>query len=201
MATVQEKLADSLKELQKFQDVNGLAIIKSSEISRVHQTRLVDHGFLQEVMKGWYISSRPYSPPGDTTNWYTSFWKFIAEYANSRFQNEWCLTPEQSLDIYSGNRIVPIQTIIRSPKGSNNIVQLIHNTSLLDLKLIIASSVYKEPQFGLNLYSLPEALIECSPDFFKKDSICARTCLSLRAQLRPRWCLTILQTDLPIFIL
>lgn len=179
MATVQEKLADSLKELQKFQDVNGLAIIKSSEISRVHHTRLVDNGFIQEVMKGWYISSRPYSPPGDTTNWYTSFWKFIAEYANSRFQNEWCLTPEQSLDIYSGNRIVPIQTIIRSPKGSNNIVQLIYNTSLLDLKLIIASPVYKEPQFGLNLYSLPEALIECSPDFFKKDSICARTCLSL----------------------
>ncbi len=179
MATVKEKLANSLKELQKFQDNNGLAIIKSSEISRVHLVRLADNGFLQEVMKGWYISSRPNSHPRDTTNWYTSFWLFIAEYANSRFKNEWCLTPEQSLVLYSGNRIVPMQTIIRSPKGSNNNVQLMYNTSLLDLKLIIASPIYKEPQFGLNLYSLPEALIECSPDFFRKDSISARTCLSL----------------------
>ena len=177
MATVQEKLADSLKELQKFQDGNGLAVIKSSKISRVHLTRLVHHGFLQEVMKGWYISSRPNSLPGDTTSWYISFWLFISEYAKSRFNNEWCLTPEQSLVFYSGNRIVPGQIIIRSPKGSNNIVQLIHNTSSLDIKTAIANPVFKETLFGLNLYTLPEALIECSPDFFKKYKLSVRSCL------------------------
>lgn len=179
MATIQERLADSLSELKKFQNENGLAIIKSSEISKVHLKRLVGNGFLQEVMKGWFISSRPDYTPGDTTNWYTSYWYFINKYSTYRFANNWCLTPEQSLLFYSGNRTIRGQIIIRSPKGSNNIISLMHNSSLFDLKTSIANPIYKEPQFGLNLYTLQEALLECVPNFFKQDSVAARTCLSL----------------------
>lgn len=181
MAAIQEKLAESLKVLQSLQNESGFAIVKSSEISRTHLGRLVSNGFLQEVMKGWYISSRPDSDPGDTTNWYTSYWYFITQYSNSRFGKDWCLTPDHSLSIYSGNWIVPTQVIIRSPQGTNNVVEFMHNTSLLDIKVSLANSIYTEPQFGLNLYSLPEALIECSPGFFKLDSVTARTCLSLIA--------------------
>ncbi|MDR2121745.1 MAG: Fic family protein [Flavobacteriaceae bacterium] len=179
MATVQEKLAESLKILQGLQNENGFAIVKSSEVTRVHLERLIANGFLQEVMKGWYISSRPDNVSGDTTNWYTSYWYFIAGYCNSRFGKDWCLTPAHSLSIHSGNRIVPAQVIIRSPKGSNNVTELLHGTSLLDIKASLANPVYTEPQFGLNLYSLPEALTECSPDFFRLDSVTARTCLAL----------------------
>jgi len=179
MATVQEKLADSLQELQKLQQGNSHTIIRSSNLSRIHIVRLVDNGFLQEVMKGWYISTRPDSTPGDSTSWYTSFWQFIAEYSKVRFNDDWCLSPDQSLSLYSGNRTVPAQTIIRSPKGSNNIIRLLYNTSLLDIKTNIANPVYKEAQFGLNLYSLADALIESSPDSFRIDSITARTCLTL----------------------
>ncbi|MDR1897973.1 MAG: cell filamentation protein Fic, partial [Prevotellaceae bacterium] len=131
------------------------------------------------MMRGWYISSRPGSIPGDTTNWYTSYWYFIAEYATARFGEEWCLTADQSLSFYSGSKTAPRQVIIRSPKGSNNAVQLMYNTSLFDLKAATATTIYKEPQFGLNLYALPEALTECRPDFFRIDSITARTCLSM----------------------
>jgi fido (protein-threonine AMPylation protein) len=179
MATTQEKFAGSLSVLKRLQNKDGLAVIKSSEMSRTHLERLLNHGFLQEVMKGWYISSRPDHLPGDTTNWYTSYWYFISTYANARFGEGWCLSADQSLSFYSGNRIVPEQIILRAPQGSNNVVQLMHNTSLFDLKAAVAASVYKEPQFGLNLYALPEALIECSPDFFRLDGIAARTCLSM----------------------
>ncbi len=179
MATIQEKLAESLSVLKQLQNKSGLAVIKSSEISRTHLERLLNHGFLQEVMRGWYISSRPDNIPGDTTNWYTSYWHFISAYANTRFGDEWCLSADQSLSFYSGNRTVPGQIIIRSPQGSNNFVQLMHKTSLFDLKASIAAPVYKETLFGLNLYSLPEALVECSPDFFQLDSVTARTCLPM----------------------
>jgi len=179
MATIQERLASSLKELQQLQNKNGLAVVKSSDLSRVHLDRLVKNGFLQEVMKGWYISSRPDTLPGDTTNWYTSFWFFISEYANYRFGKEWCLSPDQSLSLYSGNRTVPKQVIIRTTKGSSNVVNLLCNTSALYFQSTIANPIYLEPQFNLNLYSLPEALIECSPDFFRLDSVTARTCLLL----------------------
>lgn len=113
MATIQERLADSLKELQKLQNRNGLAVVRSTDLSRVHLTRLVRNGFLQEVMKGWYISSCPDSSPGDTTNWYTSFWYFVVEYAKSRFGNDWCLSPDQSLTLHSGNFTVPKQVLLR----------------------------------------------------------------------------------------
>jgi fido (protein-threonine AMPylation protein) len=179
MATLQERLADSLKELQKLQSENGFAVIRSSDLSRTHLERLAKNGFIQEVMKGWYISSRPDSMPGDTTNWYTSYWYFIAKYANTRFEEEWCLSADQSLSLYSGNRTVPSQIIIRITKESGNIVNLLHGTSILYFKASIASPISKEPQLNLNLYSLPEALIECRPDFFRLDSIAARTCLSM----------------------
>ena len=179
MATLQERLADSLKELQKLQNENGLAVIKSADLSRTHLDRLVKNGFIQEVMKGWYISSRPDSTLGDTTNWYTSYWYFISEYANTRFGEEWCLSADQSLALYSGNRTMPKQMIIRISKESSNIVNLLHNTSILYFQASLAKPIYKEPQLGLNIYSLPEALIECSPDFFRLDSVAARTCLSM----------------------
>ena len=179
MATIQERLADSLKELQKLQNGNGLAVVKSSDLSRIHLERLLTNGFLQEVMKGWYISSRPDSAPGDTTNWYTSFWHFVSAYANSRFGNDWCLSPDQSLSFYSGNITVPTQVIIRTLKGTNNGVALLHNTSILYFKSSIANPIRTEQQFNVNLYSLPEALTECSLTFFRSDTISARTCLSL----------------------
>jgi hypothetical protein len=179
MATLQERLANSLKELQKLQNWNGLAVIKSADLSRTHLERLLKSGFIQEVMKGWYISSRPNSVPGDTTNWYTSYWYFISKYACTRFGEEWCLSAEQSLAFHGGNRTVPKQVIIRTSKGSSNIVRLLHDTSILYFQASIANPVYKEPQWGLNIYSLSEALIECSPDFFRLDSVTARTCLSM----------------------
>jgi len=179
MATPQERLADSLKELQKLQNKNGFAVIKSTDLSRTHLGRLVDNGFLKEVMKGWYISSRPDSVPGDTTNWYTSYWFFVSKYANVRFGDDWCLSADQSLAFYSGNRTVPKQVIIRTSKGTNNLVNLLHDTSILYFQASIPTRISIEPAFGLSIYSLPEALIECSPVFFRLDSVAALTCLSM----------------------
>ncbi|MDR0972039.1 MAG: Fic family protein [Bacteroidales bacterium] len=179
MASVQQRLADSLSVLKTFQNKDGLAIVKASDISRTHLSRLVQNGFLQEVMKGWYIFSRPDASAGDTINWYTSYWYFIKEYSTHRFKEQWSLTPEQSLLLHSGSNLVPTQIIIRSPKGNNNFVNLLHKTSLLDLKSPIADPIFKEPNFDLNIYTLPEALVECSPEFFKTDAVAARICLSL----------------------
>ena len=179
MATIQDKLAESLEVLKAIQDSNGLPVVRSSELSRTHLTRLVKSGFLTEVIKGWYITTSPTTMQGDTTPWYTSYWNFIVAYANSRFGNNWCLSPEISLAIHSGNWTIPTQIVIRSPKGSNNVIQLLHNTSLLDLKVSLPSEVITEGQHKLNIYPLVEALIECSVQCYAKDTIDIRTCLSM----------------------
>src|SRR2546430_4304882 len=58
MPSPNEKLAESLDVLKAIQEGNQ-RVFRSDDLSRVHRERLVDNGFLQEVMKGWLISSSP----------------------------------------------------------------------------------------------------------------------------------------------
>lgn len=178
MATLSDKLADSLEALKKLQEQAPNLIIKgTSQLGATHTKRLVDNGFLQRVIKGWYIPSMPGSE-GDTTVWYASYWAFIAAYANERFGSQWCLTPEQSLAFYSGNTIVPRQLVIRAQKASNNVTQLMYGTSLLDITASLPSRIEIEPHFGLHLYPQIEALVYSSPAFFQTSALEARTVLS-----------------------
>ncbi|MDE6022382.1 MAG: cell filamentation protein Fic [Muribaculaceae bacterium] len=179
MANLQEKLADSLRALKEFQDNNKNPIIKGmKELGDAHTKRLLQNGYLEQVIKGWYMPSMP-GLEGDTTTWYASYWSFISAYCYDRFGENWCLTPEESLDYYAGDNAVPSQLIIRSPKASNNINKLKHNDSLLDISASLPGNVISEQTYGLKIYSLAEALSYCSPDYFRKSPINARTCLSL----------------------
>ena len=101
MAAPNEKLAESLDVLKALQQ-GGKRVFRSDDLSRVHRERLVANGFLQEVMKGWLISSRPSARAGDSTPWYASFWEFCARYCDSRFGEEWHLSPKQSLLLHGG---------------------------------------------------------------------------------------------------
>ena len=75
MATPNQKLAASLSALRELQN-GGRRVFQSSELSRVHRDRLLKHGFLQAVMKGWLISTSPGAQTGDSTPWFASFWEF-----------------------------------------------------------------------------------------------------------------------------
>lgn len=179
MATIKEKIVESLKVLQALQDDKNCVVLKgTNEISRTHLDRLLKSGYLQEVIKGWYISSRP-GAEGDTTVWYTSYWYFIAKYATNRFGNKWCLSPELSLDIHSGKTTIPAQSIIRSPHGNNNSIKLMYETSLFDLKADIPTEIFRHPLYGVNMYSLSEGLVFVSPSYFQTEEVAARTCLSM----------------------
>ena len=179
MATPAEKLAQSLKELHQLQDSNGLAVIKANDLSRTHKERLLATGFIEEVIKGWYIASRPDTSKGDTTSWYTSFWKFAAIYLGSRFEKNWCLSPDQSLRVLGGNRTVPTQLLARAPKARNKITKLIHNTSILDIRTPLPPKTEIRSVDGLNVYSLESGLIACGADFFTRHPTDARTCLAM----------------------
>ena len=97
MATPAEKLADSLVELKKLQNDKGIAIVKADDLSRTHKERLLNNGFIREVIKGWYIACPSDEKQSETTSWYGSFWMFIASYIDKRFGKDWCISPEQSL--------------------------------------------------------------------------------------------------------
>src|SRR5713226_8722797 len=133
MPAPNEKLADSLAALKTLQ-TGGRRVFQSKELSRVHRERLLRNGFVQEVMKGWLISSSPSARQGDSTAWYASFWEFCARYCGERFGAAWHLSPEQSLLLHGENTVIPSQVIINSPRGTNNKIELLFGTSLYDLK-------------------------------------------------------------------
>jgi fido (protein-threonine AMPylation protein) len=171
MAAPNEKLAASLTVLRGLQK-DGRLVFRSQEFTRTHRERLLQNGFLQEVIKGWLISSSPGAREGDSTPWYTSFWEFCARYCGARFGDEWYLSPEQSLLLHAERTVIPSQAIIHSPRGTNHSIALLFGTSLYDLK---------QPQMppaadltvrdGLRIFMPSAAVIRVPGTFFASNPI------------------------------
>lgn len=178
MATPAERLADSLDELRKLQE-DGKVAIQSDELSRTHRERLVENGFLKEVVRGWYIISRPDEKPGDTTSWYSNFWHFCSRFLNEKYQENWCISAEQSMQIHAGNWKVPDQLIIKSPEANNFKTELLHTTSLFSMRSALPVKKETIEIKGIRMLTLPASLIHCSPGAFTQNITDIRTALSL----------------------
>lgn len=178
MATPSEKLAASLEELKNLQD-KGHAAIQSSELSRTHRERLLQHGFIQEVMRGWYIPARPDETAGESTAWYASFWKFCAMYLETRMGEKWCLSPEQSLSLHAENWTVPRQLLVRAPAGRNQITRLPFDTSLFEVRSALPVPQEALLKDGQRIFNLPAALVAASPTFFTSNPTDARAALAM----------------------
>ncbi|MEX2260416.1 MAG: Fic family protein [Bryobacteraceae bacterium] len=173
-----EKLAASLSVLQTLRK-GGRRVFQSKDLSRVHRERLLQNGFLQEVMKGWLISSSPSARQGDSTPWYASFWEFCGRYCEVRFGQRWHLSPEQSLLLHAENTLIPSQAVIGSPRGTNNRVELLFGTSLYDLKVPrMPPAADLAERNGLRLFSPEAALIRVSETFFNRNPVETRVVLA-----------------------
>ena len=177
MATPQEKLATSLAALRQLQDRSGM-VVRSDDLSRTLRQRLVDNGFLLEVMRGWYIATSPGDRPGDTTPWYTSYWDFVYRYLTDRFGEQWCLSPEASLALHAGDWTVPRQLLIRAPRGNNRPIALPHNTSIYDMRVALPKAGDIRVENGLRFYSAPAALVAAAPAMFEQQPLNLRVVLA-----------------------
>jgi len=180
MARPSEKLAESLEQLHALQ-ASGTVAVRSADLTRTHRERLVNAGFLTEVMKGWYIPSRPDQQPGSTSAWYASFWEFCSAYLEHRFKTKWSLSPEQSVLLHGGNLTVPQQLLVRADRAGNKPVPLPHDTSLLEVRAALPIAGQAQTKDGLRIFSLPAALVESSPQVFQRSPTDARVALSLVA--------------------
>lgn len=171
MSTANEKLAAALDELRLLQE-DGSRVFASEQLTRRSRERLVKHGFLQEVMKGWLMSASPSALPGDTTPWFAAFWEFCRRYGEARFGATWHLSPEQSLLIHAANTTIPKQVVISSPRANNNRTDLLFATSLFALKENELPPAHDlEIKDGLRLYRAAAALTRVTEDFFVRYPI------------------------------
>lgn len=178
MATPSEKLASSLEILKGLQDKNIVAI-RTSQLTRTHRERLLKNGFIKEVHSGWYIISSPDQQDGDSTYWYSSYWKFCAEYLNHKFKNQWFISAEQSLMIHAGNWTVPKQLIIKSAKANNFKTDLPFDTSFFQIKSTLPQQSEIVVIDGLRLMSVSTALVNAAPNTFTQNATDVRTAISV----------------------
>lgn len=178
MASPSDKLAESLKALRTLQQ-DGLIALRSDHLSRTHRERLLKNGFLQEVMKGWYVSARPDEQKGASTTWFAAFWGFCAGYLHARFKTNWSLSPEQSLFLHVGNWTVPSQLLVRTPKGGNKPTPLPHGTSILDVRASLPERGLQDTIENLRVSSLPAALVQIGPGMFRVNATDVRAALAM----------------------
>jgi fido (protein-threonine AMPylation protein) len=176
MATTQEKLAAALEELRQLQS-DGSRVFASDQLSRTARERLLESGFLQDVLKGWLISAEPSARPGDTTSWFSSFWEFLRRYCEHRFGENWFLSPEESLLLHAEKTAIPKQVIISSPGANNKRVELAHGTSLFAFKKEMPPPADLIVRDGIRVYAAEAALVRVTEEFFRQSPIEAQVVL------------------------
>jgi len=159
-------LANSLRQAKK---VAVKQIIRSKQLSRIDRARLIKAGCLQKIIRGWYLFCAPHVAQGESTLWYSSFWNFVGVYLQDRFGEDYCLSPEGSMDVLLGKNYLSPQVVVMAKTGGSISLKLPHNTSLL---------IYQEeknfPQEvikhnGINIVSFEYALCKMPPGFYCKQ--------------------------------
>lgn len=160
MALPQENLARSMEVLMS---INRDGIIRATEISRVHRQRLVDAGFLKDIMRGWFMTTNPAAKPGETVEWCAAFWNFASRYLEYRFGDQYHLSAESSILAFVGTKI-PRQITIHSSKRIFQLVSLPFGTSfVISPRKNLTASIR---QNGVNVMPIADALCEIPASFF-----------------------------------
>lgn len=176
MPTPQHALATAL------QRVRGRAtgeVVRGPDISRPDRLLLTKRGFLVEIIKGWYALTTPQAVSGDTTFWHAHFWGFVSAYLRHRFDRDYSLSAEHSLDLLTGSTQTPAQLIVIAGKGGTSTVALPNRTSLLiyaDKKNLPETTDLRQ---GVQVMPLAPALVRVSPAFFRHSTTSAEIALRL----------------------
>src|SRR3990167_4113578 len=166
--TTQAAIADALSRVKIVTNSNKSGIVQSTDISRSDREALVATGWLQEIIRGWYMLVRPDVATGDSTAWYANFWDFVRAYLKQRFGDEYCLSAESSLDLHTDNPLTPRQIIVMAKHGAG-IRSLPYDTSLMiyvDSKNFPTEITKKN---DLNVMQLAYALCKVAPSYYLKQ--------------------------------
>ncbi len=161
-------IAVALERVQAKADAKNKHVIHSSMIARSDRQLLISTGWLQEIIRGWYMLVRPDVATGDSAAWYANFWDFVEAYLRYRFNDDYCLSAEASLDLHIENPAIPKQLIVIAHSGAG-FRSLLYNTSLMiyaDTKNFPTEIIKKQ---NINVMSLAYALCKVSPSYFQKN--------------------------------
>jgi len=149
-------------------------VVSGPDLSQHVRAFLVKQGCLLEIMRRWYFLVPPDAPRGETALWHGHFWTFLSLYLEDRVGEEYCLSPEISLDLQSGETATPTQAVAILSRGGNNITTL----RFADTGIFCSLLTYAAPERlpanpveyrSLNLMPVGHALARVTPTYFRTN--------------------------------
>lgn len=147
-------------------------IVHSKNMKPKQQALLVKNGYLKSIIKGWYLLDADLSAQeaGKSALWFESIWSFMAQYLSNRFADNYWLSPEASLDIYTDNNALPKQMVVFVKDGTEDVIKLPFEMS------IMVTRGKEKPEGlieyrGIQTYPLETALAKSTPRSFKLNPI------------------------------
>ena len=149
-----------------------LHVVRSADVSRTDRERLLGAGYLQPIVKGWYLLTTPDEEEGGSTAWFASYWAFLGCYLGDRFGEGYCLGAESSLARHLAATTVPRQVTVITARGGRTVLELPHGTSVLTYEdprnLPEPGDVETAGEEAIRVMSLPLALARASPSFYQR---------------------------------
>ncbi|HSW18534.1 MAG TPA: Fic family protein [Ramlibacter sp.] len=163
----QRRLAIGLETLHALQQ-QGLSVFSTSQFSRADREALLQAGYIQPVIQGWYMSANPSANAGDTTPWIAGMKDFIAAYCNARFGADWCVAADYSLRLHAGTTMLPNQVVVHAPLGKNSVLALPNGFSLMDYQAKDFPGADRRDSVGnIRTMTLAHALLKAPENFFR----------------------------------
>lgn len=149
-------------------------IVYHKNIKPKQQALLIKNGYLKKIIKGWYLLDADLSAQkaGESALWYESMWVFIEQYLSYRFEDNYWLSSEASLDLLTDNNSMPAQIVVfvqsdeavwTSTKLPNSMSVCVTNSKNRPEGLITFR--------GLNIYSLESAIVNSTPVSYKNNPL------------------------------
>ncbi len=173
--TKKQLLAEALAEVKDSAMGN---IVHSKNIKDKAQALLVKHGYLKRIIKGWYLFDGDLSTQkaGESALWYESIWTFIGQYLSSRFDDNYWLNPEASLDIHTDNNSMPAQIVVFVEDGTEDVTKLPNNMGLMITRGKTKPDGLIEYK-GVTVYPLEKALVNSTPTSFRNNPVSMQVAL------------------------
>jgi Fic family protein len=175
--TKNQLLAEALAEVSKRAVGN---IVNSKNMNPGQQALLHKNGYLKRIIKGWYLFEADFAAQsaGESALWYESMWSFIGQYLHSRFKGNYWLSAQASLDIHTDNNSMPSQIVVFAKNGTEQIVKLPNDMSLLLTKGKKVPTEIVEYQ-DVRVYSLESAIVSSVPASYKNSPVSIQIALQV----------------------
>ncbi len=151
--------------------------MRSQDLSRSDREHLVSRKWLREIIRGWYLLTRPEAQDGDTVIWHSSFWAFVGAYFRERFERRYCLSAEASLSLWTGAMETPKQLTVLTTSGGMSRIELPTGSSILTYQNARNLPMDIVELNGVQVMSLGTALVRTTPTFFHLDPLTAEIAL------------------------